>query len=335
MKMKKRTVIITGANSGIGKAATLQFAKEGYTVIMACRNIEKSERVQKGIMEETQNRNVELMKLDASSFESIHQFCEQFKKRYETLDILIHNAAYFNHGAKYCVSEDGIEMTFDTNVVGPYLITYLLLDHLKKSDDARILNAGSNIIKHFFDPKKKIKFSNLQGENNDPKFSVYKMYCQSKMALMLLTFKMAVEFKNHRIKVNALQINGATMSKETLQKVTLGYRMIARVQNLFLRPPSYMANNYYEICTSDRFKATTGKLFNDKLEIMKASPQQSQGFIQDIKQATGSDLYPYYADDQTMTNAVWEFCERVTGKSMDDHLNSTKEIESENVEIIK
>ncbi|OIJ12843.1 short-chain dehydrogenase [Anaerobacillus arseniciselenatis] len=333
--MKKRTVIITGANSGIGKAATLQFAKEGYTVIMACRNIEKSEKVHKDIIEATQNRNVELMKLDASSFQSIHQFCEEFKKRYETLDILIHNAAYFNHGAKYCVSDDGIEMTFNTNVVGPYLITCLLLDQLKKSDDARILNAGSNIIKHFFDPKKKIEFSNLQGENNDPKYSVYKMYCQSKMALMLLTFKMADEFKNHGIKVNALQINGATMSKETLQKVTLRYRLIARVQNRFFRPPSYMANNYYEICTSENYKDTTGKLFNDKLEIMEAAPKQPQGFIHDIKQVTGSSLYPYYADDPTMTNEVWEFCERVTGKSIDDYLNSYKEIENEKVETVK
>lgn len=285
--MGERTVIITGANSGIGKAATLQFAKNGYTVVMACRNIERSKKVQQQIIKETNNENIDLLELDMSSFQSIHQFAEQFMHRYEKLDILIHNAAYFNHGAKYAISKNNIELTFATNVVGPYLLTTLLLDYLKKSDDPRILNAGSNIIKHFFDPKKKVELTNLQGENNDPKYSVYKMYGQSKMALMMLTFKMAELLKDDGIKVNALQINGATMSKETLQKVTTGYRMVARVQNLFFRPTSYMASKYFDICTSDQYINTTGKLFNDKLEIMQAPTSDQRGFFQDIKQVLG------------------------------------------------
>lgn len=78
--MNKKIVVITGANSGIGKAATIKFAKEGYTVIMACRNMEKSKKVQKEINELIKNNHVDLLELDVSSFESIRLFCSIFKK---------------------------------------------------------------------------------------------------------------------------------------------------------------------------------------------------------------------------------------------------------------
>lgn len=218
-------------------------------------------------MNKSNNHRVDLMELDVSSFHSIHNFCSAFKQKYDKLDILIHNAAYFNHGEKYQLSSDHIELTFATNTFGPFLMTWLLQDHLKKSSDPRVLNASSSIIKHFFDPKRKIDFDLITGDLEDvPSFSVYKMYAQSKMALLILTFKMAEEFRNDGIKVNALQINGARMSKETLKKFKPGWRMIARIQNLYFPSPEVIANHYFEICTSEKFKNTTGRLFYNKLE---------------------------------------------------------------------
>lgn len=150
--MKKQTVIITGANSGIGKSATRLFADAGFSVIMACRNIEKSEPVRKEIVEISGNPQVQLMPLDISSFHSIRSFCDRFDEKYDQLDILIHNAAYFSHGSPYKLSEDGLELTFATNLFGPFLMTMELHDLLKKSDTPKILMAGSNIIKHFLTP---------------------------------------------------------------------------------------------------------------------------------------------------------------------------------------
>lgn len=84
-------------------------------------------------------------------------------------------------------------------------MTNLLLDHLTKSDDPRVLNACTTNIRHFFDPKRKIDFDNLKGEYKDSRpYSVYKMYGDSKMALLMLTFKMAEEYKNRGVKVNAM-----------------------------------------------------------------------------------------------------------------------------------
>ena len=114
--MLGKTVIITGANSGIGKAAAIRFAREGYQVIIACRNLEKSKKAQQEIINLTDNRRVDLLRLDVSFFESIKYFCSEFKKGYQRLDILIHNAGYFKHGEKnYQLSQDNIELSFATN----------------------------------------------------------------------------------------------------------------------------------------------------------------------------------------------------------------------------
>ncbi len=318
--MKQQTVIITGANSGIGKAATIKFTSEGHTVIMACRNPDKSRPVRDQIVKETKNDRVYLEQVDLGSFESIRDFCRDYQAKYNKLDILIHNAAYFNHGAPYTKSPDGIEITFATNVAGPFLMSMLLRDLLAQSEDARILHAGSNIIKHFLNPKKEIGFDHLQNEPENPRsYSVYVSYRNSKMALLMLTFRMAEEFKRDGIKVYSLQVNGATMSKETLMKVKPHWRMIARIQNLFFRPPEFTANLYYEICTAERFKNTTGVHINHKLEIMKPA-ESGKGIITDIKQGFGADVFPAYALNSEVTEKIWNLCEEWTGTGIGSNL---------------
>jgi len=310
--MKQKTVIITGANSGIGKAAAYKFAKEGHTVIMACRNLQKSQGVRDQIATETGNERVHLEQVDLGSFESIRDFCKNYLEKYNELDILTHNAAYFNHGAPYKQSVDGIEITFATNVLGPFLMTMLLRDLLAESNDARILHAGSNIIKHFLNPKKEIDFDHLHKEPENPRdHSVYINYQNSKMALLILTFKMADEFKEDGINIYSLQINGATMSKDTLMKVKPIWRIIARVQNLFFRPPEFTADLYYEICTYDRFRDITGVHLNHKLEVMQPA-KTGAGIITDIKQGMGADVYPAYATNEEVSQRVWNICFELT-----------------------
>jgi len=310
--MTSKRVIITGANSGIGKAAALKFAKEGHVVIMACRNIEKSRPVQQEIIKNSNNSSVILKALDVSSFKSIEQFSNELNKEFDQIDILINNAAYFNHGSKYKLSEDGIEITFATNVVGPFLLTHLLKNLLSRSDDPRVLNAGSNIIKHFLNPKKEIDFTNLEGEDiHDPSHSVYINYRNTKMALLMLTFRMADYFKPEGIRVNSIQINGATMSKESLQKVKPGWRIIARFQNLFFRPPEYTADLYYKICNSSDYRHYSGIYFNHRAEPMHPAVTNG-GIFTDIKQALSSDVYPAYADQKEVSEQVWNRCREMT-----------------------
>ncbi len=304
--MTNKIVIITGANSGIGKAAALKFAAEGYRVVMACRNMHISARAQKEIIETTKNNNVDLMNLDVSSFKSIRAFCKTFKAKYPRLDILINNAAYLNHGEKeYKLSPEHIELSFATNTFGPFLLTRLLADHLGKSQDPRVLNACTTNIKHFFDPKRKIEFDNLRGEMRYTRpYSVYKMYGDSKMAQLMLTFKLAEEFESHSIKVNAIQINRVKLSKETINKMKSYWRILAWLQNLTNPLPSDMGDNYFHICTSDKFKNVTGQLINHKREIVEPSTTE-KGFSQ-LKNILGSGKYPNYAINPQNVDQIWK-----------------------------
>ncbi|ERN53672.1 SDR family NAD(P)-dependent oxidoreductase [Alkalihalophilus marmarensis] len=306
-----KVVVITGANSGIGRAAAFKFAELGCEVVMACRDKERSKQVQEEIIQTTNNRHVHLMQVDMSSFSSIKEFNKEYKERFNKLDILIHNAAYINHGSPHRLNPDIIELTFATNVLGPFYMNELLRDVLKRGEKPVILNASSNIVKHFFDPKKHIHFEHLKGEwrASEP-FSVYKQYCESKMALVILTFYLAEKYKEDGIRVNALQINGARMSPQTLNKFTLKWRLAARAQNVFFPPPEKMAKCYVDICTTPRFMDVTGSLMNDKLETMVRADVEPS-VLKQVKQLTGSQFYPYYADNPEERKKLIDFCESI------------------------
>lgn len=305
--MIDKIVVITGANSGIGRAAAIKFAQEGYKIIMACRNLEKGSKIQNEIIEITKNKSIDLLKLDISSFKSIIEFCNNYKERYNKLDILIHNAGCFNHGEKkYQLSPDNIELTFATNVFGPFLTTQLLIDMMKKSKDPRVLNACSTNIRHFFDPKRRIDFDNLQGElMNSKPYNSYKMYGDSKIALLMLTFRLAEELRNDGIKVNAIQIPAIKLSKETIRNIKLPWRIAARIQSIFSAPQETMADTYFHICTSNEFAEVTGKLINDKWKIMKPS-HYSESSKDQGKQLFDKNVYPKYADNEQNINRVWD-----------------------------
>lgn len=165
----RKTVIITGANSGIGKAASLLFASHGHRVIMACRDAKRGEKARDEIVRASGSDGVELALLDVSSKASIDRFSEGFLQSNNVLDVLIHNAAYVRHGAPFCQSDNGTEITFATNVAGPVYLTRKLIASLERSEDARVLHAGSNIIKHFFDDKLVIDPRTIAGEGMDVK----------------------------------------------------------------------------------------------------------------------------------------------------------------------
>jgi NAD(P)-dependent dehydrogenase (short-subunit alcohol dehydrogenase family) len=317
MNQKPPIVVITGANSGIGKAATERFASEGYRVVMACRSTERAAPVREEIMQRTGVTTIDLLELDTSSRKSINMFVRNFTAEYSRLDVLIHNAAYFNHGEPYRLNADGMEIAFATNVVGPYLLTILLREHLGRAEDPRVLNVGSNIIKHFFNPKMTMDLSDLHGipaERHGPESSsVYRRYCRSKMALLMLSHAMADELNPQGIAVNYLQVNGAKLSRETVRKFSRTYRILGRVQSLLLKPPEFMADRYFRIAAAPEFRGITGRAINHRLEIMHPAPTSTPegkplGFVDEIRITAGADFYPMIADDQKLQEEVLQLC---------------------------
>jgi NAD(P)-dependent dehydrogenase (short-subunit alcohol dehydrogenase family) len=197
----KKICLITGATSGIGLETARALASQCMCVIIVGRNREKCERtvIINRIRTATGNSSVDYLMEDLSSQKDIRQLCAQFLSRYKRLDILINNA-----GAKIVkrqVTFDGFEMTFSLNHLAYFLLTNLLLDTLKKSGSARIINVASGA--HGGCPR--INFDDLQSE----KGYVGKVaYAQSKLANILFTYELARRLEGTSVTVNALHPGG-------------------------------------------------------------------------------------------------------------------------------
>jgi NAD(P)-dependent dehydrogenase (short-subunit alcohol dehydrogenase family) len=314
-----RRVLITGANSGIGRAAAIKFASEGWQVIMACRNLERGRRAREGIIASSGSAAVQLMQLDVASFESVRSFCSSFEAEYDRLDVLIHNAGYLNHGLRtYQRSPDGLELTFATNVFGPLLLTELLLEPLARSNDARVLFAASTNLKHFFDPKRAIEFDNLRGEHAGSRpYSVYKMYGDSKMGGLLLAYRMAQEYRSRAIKVNAVMIPQVRISRESLQRMTGLYRVLGPlVQNWnpFALTPERMASTYFHITASPEFREVTGALVDVWHRVLPPARSPRLSPFSLLRELLATRHAPAYANPDNVER-MWRLGQEVIGGS--------------------
>lgn len=173
---KGRTVVITGANSGLGLEAARALAEKGAHVVMACRNTEKGKAAAAGI-----KGSVETMALDLSSLKSISAFAKALGERHPRVDVLMNNAGVM--AIPRAVTADGFEMQFGTNHLGHFALTAQVLPLLEASTStARIVSIASNV--HWVGS---MKFDDLMGEK---KYGKWPAYCQSKLANLLFTYEL-------------------------------------------------------------------------------------------------------------------------------------------------
>ena len=136
-----RVIAVTGATSGLGRAAADQLAAGGATVVAVGRSPEKTARVSAEIRELTGNPDVSATVADMGDFDSVRRAAEQILQQHQRLDVLIHNAGALTH--QRVAAPDGTEVTVASQVVGPFLLTCLLLDRLRESAPARVITTSS------------------------------------------------------------------------------------------------------------------------------------------------------------------------------------------------
>lgn len=143
MSSTPRTVVITGANAGIGLATAHRLAADGHTIVMACRNQQKAQAARDEILAATPGAQVDVMSLDLSSFEHIHRFAGELAAQHPQVDVLINNAGA--SPMRQSSTEDGFELQWGANYLGPFLLTHLLLPQLQaaRTGDARVIHLAS------------------------------------------------------------------------------------------------------------------------------------------------------------------------------------------------
>ncbi|XP_071946550.1 retinol dehydrogenase 13-like [Antedon mediterranea] len=187
-----KTVIITGANTGIGKETAFELAKRGAKVILACRNKEKAESAANDIRVATDNPNVTCCVMDLASFKSVRMFAERMLKQEDRIDILVNNAGVVDDGSKQ--TEDGHDLVFGVNHLGHFLLTNLLVPKLKESSPSRIINVSSDAYQ-----MAQLNFDNL----NENKGRIAS-YSQSKLANVVFTKELSRRLKNTELAVFSL-----------------------------------------------------------------------------------------------------------------------------------
>ena len=179
--MEGKTVLITGASSGIGLCAARELSRMGAKVLLACRDRARGEAAQAAIAQAGGKVPAELLLADLSSQQSIRALAAEVVRTQPRLDVLVNNAGAVNGRRELTV--DGLERTFATNHLGYFLLTNLLLDLLRRSAPSRIISVASTA-----DRGGKIDFSDLMGERG---YTGIRAYCTSKLCNVAFTFELA------------------------------------------------------------------------------------------------------------------------------------------------
>jgi len=244
-----KTVLITGATSGIGKATAHALAAMGYEVILAVRNVDKAEAVKQEIISQTKNRNVNYIIADLTSQKQVRECIETFKKNYQSLDVLINNAGVCL--PKKRITNDGMEESFQINHLSYFMFSNLLIDSLKKSANPRIIVVSSGAYAGGkFDP------DNFQSEKG---FSSFGTYSNTKLLNILFTLELAERLKDTSITVNAL--HPGVVSTNFGSEIKGLYSVLYGIFKVFLLSPEKGAETSVYLASSEEVKNVTGKYF--------------------------------------------------------------------------
>lgn len=248
--MEGKICMITGANSGIGKATAKELARMGANVLMVCREKEKGELARNEIIEETGNDKIDLLLCDLSYPGQIRNLAMEFKENYQKLHVLINNAGVML--SKRVMTDDGLEMNFTVNYLAPFLLTCSLIDILKKSTPSRIINVSSAAHR-----MAKLDFDDLQNQNT--KYKLFKIYGKSKLALMLFTYELSRRLEGTGVTVNAVHpgLVNTNLGRDQ-SKFSQGFA------KLFFKSPSKGAETSIYLASSPDVEGITGKYWIKK-----------------------------------------------------------------------
>lgn len=238
--MQGKTVIVTGANSGVGKATAAALADRGAHVILACRSEVRGTAAMADLMRQNNARELTLMLVDLSDLDSVRAFATAFLNRFDRLDALVNNAGML--GRRRAVTKQGFEMHFGVNYLGHFLLTLLLLPALERAEQGRIVMTSS--IAHAW---RSLKFDDLNAEHGYDRFTAYG---RSKLCNLLFTRYLAERLKarGSRVTINAVH-PGIVATNIVVDRKNNSLSWVAALSRIVLISPEKGADTgVYLVC---------------------------------------------------------------------------------------
>ena len=250
-----QTVLITGATNGIGKAAAQAIASQGGRVVIVGRNAQKTEDVAAELSQASGNPDIDFLLADLSSMAEVHRLATEFTARYQRLDVLVNNAGAFFMRRQETV--DGLEMTFALNHLSYFLLTTELLDTLKASAPARVVNVSSGA-----ESGAKVDWDDLQLRR---KYRGFNAYALSKRFNLYFTYELARRLAGTGVTANAVHPGSVATGMWTNSFSRLS-RLIGPLTRLAMRSPEQGAETVVYLATSPEVEGVTGRYFADMQE---------------------------------------------------------------------
>ncbi|MDY0345989.1 MAG: SDR family NAD(P)-dependent oxidoreductase [Bacilli bacterium] len=244
-----KTIIVTGANAGIGRECSRQLAALGHRVIMACRNQERGEAARQEIVSQTANQEVLLKIVDLSSLASLKKFVSEITSEYESIDVLINNGADFDISRKQrIVTEEGLESQFTTNVIAPFFLSYSLLPLLEKSPQGKIINISSQGLVMY--PFIKLNVTDFHCEK---KYNPAKQYYQNKLALLMISLYMKENMKL-KTTVHAIRVTNVKVDINRYSNISNFQKKLYAIKSKFSISAAEMAKIYVALASDDNIQ---------------------------------------------------------------------------------
>ena len=254
-RMDDKTVLITGANTGIGKETAIDLARRGARVIMACRDMKKGQDALNEVAEKTGSSKLVLKQLDLASLASVRALAEDINKTEPKLHVLINNAGVMVP-SELQKTQDGFELQMGVNHFGHFLLTNLLIDLLKSSQPSRIVVVSSSAHSQ---TTSSFKFDNI---NSEKYYSKWDAYGQSKLANILFTRELAKHLEGTGVTANSLH-PGAIKTELGRNMGGRFESMLMRFLFLFFKTPTEGAQTNIYLAVSEEVEGVSGLYFAD------------------------------------------------------------------------
>lgn len=281
-----KTVLLTGGNRGLGKAAVKKLAERGMTVTFTARDTKKGNAVAAELRAEMPNAKVDCLALDVLDRGSIRALAQTIAARPEPLDVLVNNAGLLVSEKTPVRTAEGVEVTFATNLLGPFYLTNLLLPCLERSSSARIVNVASrmHMPKGGWGPPVNFDFDDLGPQAHYEPTVAYK---NSKLAMMWFTYELARRLPPRKITANAVcpGFVPATAAEDTHGAMRFLMRTVMPLMP-FAHGIDEATDTYAMACTAPELEGTSGRFFGESNPI-ESSPE---------------------SHDEAKAKRLWELC---------------------------